>query len=142
MTLFLLKITLAQGGKCRTSRLCPNCASDPFSDFKSTIDLCYGIVAGVYPSQLTLTLKPKYFVVLPICEYNEARSVARNFPKGVPASGKTCRPCGSFFSPVLPSSHFFSKGCAQAPFSYPLATLLNEAFMLYSQIDLPRLDSS
>ena len=40
------------------------------------------------------------------------RGVARNFPKGVPASGKTCRPCGSFFSPVLPYRYFFSKrGC-------------------------------
>ena len=40
------------------------------------------------------------------------RGVARNFPKEVPASGKTCRPCGSFFSPVLPYRYFFSKrGC-------------------------------
>jgi len=31
----------------RTSRLCHNCASDLFSYFKSTIDLCYDILAGV-----------------------------------------------------------------------------------------------
>ncbi len=49
------------------------------------------------------------------------------FSKGVPASGKTCRPCGSFFSPVLLSSHFFSKGCARAPFAQPLATPLMTA---------------
>jgi hypothetical protein len=53
-----------------------------------------------------------------------SRSVARNFRRGVPTSEKTFRPCGSFFSPVLPSSHFFSKGCARAPFAHPLATPL------------------
>ncbi len=31
----------------RTPRLFHNCASDLFSYFKSTIDLCYGILAGV-----------------------------------------------------------------------------------------------
>jgi hypothetical protein len=39
-----------------------------------------------------------------------------------------CRPCGSFFSPVLPSSHFFSKGCARALFAHPLATPLGLDF--------------
>ncbi len=33
-----------------TPGLCHNCASDLFSYFKSTIDLCYGIVVGVQPT--------------------------------------------------------------------------------------------
>jgi hypothetical protein len=73
----------------------------------------------------------KQFVLNIMFKYREKdssitypRRVARNFPRGVPASGKTCRPCGSFFSPVLPSGHFFSKGCARAPFAHPLATPL------------------
>jgi len=59
----------------------------------------------------------------------KVRIVARNFPRGVPASVKNCRLCGSFFSPVLPSSHFFSKGCAWAPFEHSLATPLVKLFM-------------
>jgi hypothetical protein len=35
-----------QGGKSENARLCPNFASDLISYFKSTIDLCYGILAG------------------------------------------------------------------------------------------------
>jgi hypothetical protein len=45
---------------------------------------------------------------------HSAQEHSQEFSKGVPASRKTCRPCGSFFSPVIPSSHFFSKGCARA----------------------------
>jgi hypothetical protein len=59
----------------------------------------------------------------------KVRSVARNFPREVPVSVKTCRLCGSFFSPVLPSSDFFSKGCAWAPFAHSLATPLVKVFM-------------
>ncbi len=62
--------------------------------------------------------------LIAVLKYILSRSVARNFPRGVPASGKNCRPCGSVFSPVLPSSHFFSTGCARAPFAHPLATPL------------------
>ncbi len=59
-----------------------------------------------------------------------AQECSQEFSKGVPAGGKTCRPWGSFFSPVLPSSRFFSKGCARAPFSHPLATPLQESFRI------------
>ncbi len=45
-----------------TPRPCHKCGLDLFSYIKSTIDLCYGILAGV---------QPKYFIVLPIWEYDE-----------------------------------------------------------------------
>jgi hypothetical protein len=51
-----------QGGKSengvfqRTPRLCLNCVSDLISYFKSTIDLCYGILAGeVQPTYVSLS---------------------------------------------------------------------------------------
>jgi hypothetical protein len=55
---------------------------------------------------------------------------SQGFSKGVPASGKTCRPCGSFFSPVFPSSRFFSKGLCPCPgepppLAKPLCTMPN-----------------
>ncbi len=57
--------------KKRTPRLFHNCVSYLFSYFKSTIDLCYGILAGVQPMQVYLSIKPKYFIVLLNWEYNE-----------------------------------------------------------------------
>jgi chloride channel 3/4/5 len=44
------KIKAKPRGKCRTSRRCHNYALDLFSYVKSTIDLCYGILAGLQPT--------------------------------------------------------------------------------------------
>jgi hypothetical protein len=47
----------------------------------------------------------------------DTSGVARNFLRGggVPASGKMFGPANHFFSPVLPSRYFFSKGIARVP---------------------------
>ena len=47
-----------------TPQLCHNCGSDLFSYFKSAIDQYYGVLAGVQPTLVYLTIKPKYFIVL------------------------------------------------------------------------------
>jgi hypothetical protein len=50
LAFLLYEMTFRQGWKCRTPTLCHNCVSDLFRYFKSTIDLCYGIVARLQPT--------------------------------------------------------------------------------------------
>ena len=58
------EVSILQRTPC-TPRLCPSYPSELFS-IKSTTNLWYGIWARLQPTQFDLTIKPKYFTVLPV----------------------------------------------------------------------------